>query len=159
VLVEAHEVPEASAATAISSSALSSFFIIEASVRTMSVPSMTLLSSRAHSEAMNRSLYFALPAVSANTVKEKVMKWSVFAFGVITLVTTGVVAAQETHASQGKTLEQVREELVQAWRDGLLPYKRYEYPPSDATIARNKQLYAITHPEDVAVKEASAHAK
>jgi hypothetical protein len=125
----------------------------------MSVSLMTFLSSRAHSEAMKRSLYFALPAVSASTVKEKVMKWPAFAFGVITLAATGMVAAQETHASQGKTREQVREELVQAWRDGLLPYKRYEYPPSDATIARNKELYAIAHPEDVAVKEASAHAK
>ena len=41
----------------------------------------------------------------------------------------------------------------------LWTYKRYEYPPSDATIARNKELYAIAHPEDVAVKEPSAHAK
>ena len=87
------------------------------------------------------------------------MKWPAFALGVVTLAATGLVAAQETQASQGKTREQVHEELVQAWRDGLLPYKRYEYPPSDATIARNKQLYAITHPEDVAVKEASAHDK
>jgi hypothetical protein len=125
----------------------------------MSAPVMIFLSSRAHPDAMNSSLYFALPAVSANTVKEQVMKWPAFAFGVFTLAATGTVAAQETHASQTMTREQVREELIQAQRDGLLPYKRYEYPPSDATIARNKQLYAITHPEDVAVKEASAHAK
>jgi hypothetical protein len=83
------------------------------------------------------------------------MKWPAFAVGVITLVATSVFAAQETQAGQGKTREQVREELVQAWRDGLLPYKRHEYPPSADTIARNKQLYAITHPEDAAVKEAS----
>ena len=87
------------------------------------------------------------------------MKWPAFALGVMTLVATGMVAAQEPQASQGKTREQVREELVQARRDGLLPYKRYEYPPSADTIARNKELYAITHPEDAAVKEASQEAK
>ncbi|EUC21579.1 DUF4148 domain-containing protein [Paraburkholderia hospita] len=87
------------------------------------------------------------------------MKWPAFAFCVLSLVATGMVAAQETPPSQGKTREQVREELVQAWRDGLLPYKRYEYPPSAETIARNKELYAITHPNDAAVKGASKQAE
>jgi hypothetical protein len=36
-----------------------------------------------------------------------------------------------------------------------LPNKRYEYYPSADNIARNKELYAITHPEDAAVKKAS----
>lgn len=62
------------------------------------------------------------------------MKWPAFAVGVMTLVATSVVAAQETHASQGKTREQVREELVQAWRDGLLPYKRSEVAPIIRTV-------------------------
>ncbi|MFL9935091.1 DUF4148 domain-containing protein [Paraburkholderia sp. RL18-103-BIB-C] len=83
------------------------------------------------------------------------MRWQAVAFGAMTLTATGMVAAQETHSSQGKTREQVHEEIVQAWRDGLLPNKRYEYPPSAATIARNKELYALTHPDDAAVKEAS----
>ena len=78
-----------------------------------------------------------------------------FTVGVMTLVATGMIAAQETQARQSNTQEEVREELVQAWRDGLLPNKRYENPPSADTIARNKELYAITHPEDAAVKKAS----
>ncbi|MGK8405162.1 MULTISPECIES: DUF4148 domain-containing protein [Burkholderia cepacia complex] len=43
--------------------------------------------------------------------------------------------------SQGKTREQVRQELIQAWHDGLLPTSRHDYPPSPATIARNKELH------------------
>ena len=86
------------------------------------------------------------------------MKWPAFAFCVLSLAATGMVAAQETPSSRRKSREQVREE-VQAWRDGLLPYKRYEYPPSAETIARNKELYAITHPDDAAVKEAYKQAE
>jgi hypothetical protein len=86
------------------------------------------------------------------------MKWPAFAFCVLSLAATGMVAAQETPSSRRKSREQVREE-VQAWRDGLLPYKRYEYPPRAETISRNKELYAITHPDDAAVKEACNQAE
>lgn len=46
----------------------------------------------------------------------------------------------ERVAPQGKTREQVRRELIQAYRDGLLPTNNHDYPPSPATIARNKEL-------------------
>jgi len=91
-------------------------------------------------------------------VKEKMMKWPTIAIAVITVAAAGAVAAQGTPESQGKTREQVRAEIVQAQRDGWLPYRRYDYPPSAATVKRNKELYAITHPDDAAVKETSASA-
>jgi hypothetical protein len=98
-------------------------------------------------------------AISASTIKEKMMKWPAFAIAITTLAASGAVAAQGMPDSQGKTREQVREEIVQARRDGRLPYTRHDYPPSAATIKRNKELYAIAHPDDVAVKEAFADAK
>lgn len=45
----------------------------------------------------------------------------------------------------GKTRTEVRAELVEAQRDGLVPAPKYDYPPSEAAIERNKELYAITH--------------
>ena len=47
-------------------------------------------------------------------------------------------------ASQGKTREQVRQELIQAYHDGLLPIRKHDYPPSAATIARNKELHKLS---------------
>jgi hypothetical protein len=97
-------------------------------------------------------------AASASPVKEKMMKWPAFTIALMTLAATGAFAAQGMPESQGKTREQVREELVQARRDGLVPSRRHDYPPSAATIKRNKELYAIAHPGDAAVKAASASA-
>ncbi|MDR5743591.1 MULTISPECIES: DUF4148 domain-containing protein [Caballeronia] len=51
--------------------------------------------------------------------------------------------------AQAKTREQARTELEQAWRDGWLPYRRSEYPPSPATLDRNKKRYLTQHPEGV----------
>ncbi|WP_350357428.1 DUF4148 domain-containing protein [Paraburkholderia fungorum] len=50
-------------------------------------------------------------------------------------------------APRGKTREEVRDELAQAYQDGLLPFRKNDYPPSAATIRRNKELYAVTHPD------------
>ncbi|HDR8911271.1 TPA: DUF4148 domain-containing protein [Burkholderia multivorans] len=49
--------------------------------------------------------------------------------------------------SQGKTREQVRRELIQAYHDGLLPTSKHDYPPSPATIARNKELHNLIEPK------------
>ena len=44
--------------------------------------------------------------------------------------------------------------MVQARPDGLLPYRRHDNPPGAETIRRNKELYGIRHPEDVAAGHA-----
>ncbi|WP_407973385.1 DUF4148 domain-containing protein (plasmid) [Burkholderia pyrrocinia] len=44
---------------------------------------------------------------------------------------------------QCKTREQVRQELIPAYHDGVLPTSKHDYPPSPATIARNKELYNL----------------
>jgi hypothetical protein len=48
-------------------------------------------------------------------------------------------------SSSGLTRAEVRAQLVQAEKDGILPYGKLGYPPSDETIARNKALYDIRH--------------
>lgn len=49
--------------------------------------------------------------------------------------------------SEGKAREQVRRELIQAYHDGLLLTTKHDYPPSPATVARNKELHNLTEPE------------
>jgi hypothetical protein len=46
------------------------------------------------------------------------------------------------------TRAEVNRQLVQAEADGFLPLHKSDYPPSPATIARNKELYAIQHRDD-----------
>ncbi|GJH28593.1 hypothetical protein AWB71_05072 [Caballeronia peredens] len=43
----------------------------------------------------------------------------------------------------GKTRAQVVAEMIQAQRDGLIPTSKNDYPPSERTIERNKELYRI----------------
>ncbi len=47
---------------------------------------------------------------------------------------------------QGRTREQVRQELIRAYHDGLLPTSNHDYPPGPETIARNKELYSLREP-------------
>jgi Domain of unknown function (DUF4148) len=42
-----------------------------------------------------------------------------------------------------KTRELVRQELIEAERAGLVPSPRGDYPPSQATIARNQAQFRI----------------
>ncbi|MFM0140660.1 DUF4148 domain-containing protein [Caballeronia grimmiae] len=60
------------------------------------------------------------------------------------LLSAGSVLAAESVA--GKTCAQARQDLVQAWKDGWFPYNRHDYPPSAASLARNKARYYRSHP-------------
>ncbi|RQU79364.1 DUF4148 domain-containing protein [Burkholderia cenocepacia] len=53
----------------------------------------------------------------------------------------GSPPSEQQTAASGKTREQVRAELVQAQKDGWLPVNKIDYPPSEAQIERNRQLY------------------
>lgn len=72
-----------------------------------------------------------------------------FTVSVAALVTVGV-AAQAAQA-QGKSREQVREELIVARHDGKIQNGRTQYPPTAATIARSKEVHvASQHPGETA---------
>ncbi|SPB14122.1 hypothetical protein NOV72_01371 [Caballeronia novacaledonica] len=59
-----------------------------------------------------------------------------------------VARAQGVSDGQGKTREEARRELEQAWREGELPFRRREYPPTPESKKRNKERYERTHPEE-----------
>lgn len=61
--------------------------------------------------------------------------------------------AQSTQAPI--TRAEVRQQLIDAEAAGLLPSNRNDYPPSHAQIARNRQLYALQHPDAAPVATAS----
>lgn len=46
--------------------------------------------------------------------------------------------------SQGKTRDEVRQELIRAQHEGVVPAGKNDYPPSAALVARNKELHAIS---------------
>ncbi|CAK0021518.1 DUF4148 domain-containing protein [Burkholderia pseudomallei] len=46
--------------------------------------------------------------------------------------------------AQGKTRDEVRQELIRAQHEGVVPAGKNNYPPSAALVARNKELHAIS---------------
>ncbi|MGU7769141.1 DUF4148 domain-containing protein [Burkholderia sp. MR1-5-21] len=66
-----------------------------------------------------------------------------FVVAALTLPFGASAFAQSTQAPL--TRAEVRQQLIDAQADGLLPSNRNDYPPSPAQVARNRQLYAIQH--------------
>ncbi|MDR5761067.1 DUF4148 domain-containing protein [Caballeronia sp. LZ035] len=62
------------------------------------------------------------------------------------------VLAHQDGPDAGRTTAQAIDPLEQAWRDGYLPHRDREYPPTAASIARNKQRHASEHPQDAAIE-------
>lgn len=58
-----------------------------------------------------------------------------------------MVSQSGSVAPQSKTREQVRQELIRAYHDGVLPTSKHDYPPSPQTIARNKELHNVFEPQ------------
>lgn len=46
--------------------------------------------------------------------------------------------------AQGKTRDEVQQELIRAQHEGVVPAGKNDYPPSAALVARNKELHAIS---------------
>lgn len=46
--------------------------------------------------------------------------------------------------AQGKTRDEVRQELIRAQHEGVVLAGKNDYPPSAALVARNKELHAIS---------------
>ncbi|HIC7210549.1 DUF4148 domain-containing protein [Burkholderia stabilis] len=61
--------------------------------------------------------------------------------------------AQSTQAPITRT--EIRQQLIDAEADGLLPSNRNDYPPSASEIARNRQLYATQHHDAMPTTTAS----
>ncbi|MFM0167935.1 DUF4148 domain-containing protein [Paraburkholderia sediminicola] len=57
---------------------------------------------------------------------------------------TMIGAASQAAQAQGKSRAQVNQELVQAQHDGVIPTSKAQYPADANTIARNRQIHAIS---------------
>ncbi|CAI8781150.1 MULTISPECIES: DUF4148 domain-containing protein [Burkholderia] len=73
------------------------------------------------------------------------MNRKLIAAALLAVVVGTPVAAFAQTSSSGVTRAEVIADLVQAERDGIVPTSNYDYPPSAATVARNRELYAIAH--------------
>jgi hypothetical protein len=51
--------------------------------------------------------------------------------------------AQAQHPAPDKTRAQVRQDLIEAERAGLVPSPKNDYPPSQAAIERNKARFGL----------------
>lgn len=70
------------------------------------------------------------------------------AFAVTALsLTFGANAFAQTSPS-GLTRAEVMAQLQQAQAEGLVPTHDYDYPPTAAEVARNREIYAIQHGTD-----------
>ncbi|WDD90551.1 DUF4148 domain-containing protein (plasmid) [Burkholderia sp. FERM BP-3421] len=83
----------------------------------------------------------------------KAIRWIPIVAGLCAAVPA---VAYDEYTPVRKTREQVYQELIQAQRDGLLPTRDVDYPPSEETILRNKELYAISYPDDVGTARSQA---
>ncbi|WP_175997408.1 DUF4148 domain-containing protein [Burkholderia stabilis] len=76
-----------------------------------------------------------------------------FVFAALSLPFGTQAFAQSTQAPITRT--EIRQQLIDAEADGLLPSNRNDYPPSASEIARNRQLYAIQHHDAMPTTTAS----
>jgi hypothetical protein len=66
-----------------------------------------------------------------------------------TLLSTAAIA--QNPPAGGKTRADVQHELRAAQHDGTIPADQHDYPPKADTIARNKEVHAISkHPGEKA---------
>ncbi|SAK44681.1 hypothetical protein AWB80_00788 [Caballeronia pedi] len=65
--------------------------------------------------------------------------------GAVVLAITGISFGLVSQSAMAqKSRQQVQQELVQAQHDGVVPSTKTQYPPTDAMIARNKEVHAVT---------------
>jgi hypothetical protein len=77
----------------------------------------------------------------------KMTAFAVFAALAASAILPTAAQAQPQAQTQGKTRDQVKQELVAAHHEGVLPISDIKYPGTPETIARNKQIHnAARHP-------------
>ena len=84
------------------------------------------------------------------------MNRKLIAAALLAVVVGTPVAAFAQTSSSGVTRAEVIADLVQAERDGIVPTSNSDYPPSAATVARNRELYAIAHGDQRTAMAAAA---
>ncbi|AWV04179.1 DUF4148 domain-containing protein [Burkholderia sp. JP2-270] len=62
----------------------------------------------------------------------------------MTAAALSIAAFSQTVAAQAKTRQEVRQELVRARHDGVIPSLNHDYPASPAAVARNREIHRST---------------
>lgn len=55
-----------------------------------------------------------------------------------------IAAISQAAAAQQKSRQEVRQELVRARHDGVIPSPNHDYPASPAAVARNQAIHRAT---------------
>ncbi|KVE28380.1 hypothetical protein WS67_06350 [Burkholderia singularis] len=71
------------------------------------------------------------------------MKTKTIVAASVAIALSMVVSTQAAWA-QGKTRAEVKQELVQAQHEGIVPAGKNDYPPSKALIKRNQATHAVS---------------
>ncbi|WP_396901008.1 DUF4148 domain-containing protein [Burkholderia anthina] len=75
----------------------------------------------------------------------------------IAVAALAIAAFSQSVAAQAKTRQEVRQELIRARHDGVIPSPKHDYPPSQATIARNQDIHRSTVHRGEAAPFVDAH--
>ncbi|MCA8253138.1 DUF4148 domain-containing protein [Burkholderia sp. AU31624] len=63
---------------------------------------------------------------------------------VVAAAALSMAALSQAAAAQQKTRQEVRQELVRARHDGVIPSPNHDYPASPAAVARNQEIHRET---------------
>ncbi|KVW10354.1 hypothetical protein WK91_00255 [Burkholderia cepacia] len=76
---------------------------------------------------------------------------------VVAATVLSIAALSQAAAAQQKTRQEVRQELVRARHDGVIPSPNHDYPASPATVARNQEIHRATVHRGEAAPRVDAH--
>ncbi|VWD10723.1 hypothetical protein BCO18175_04721 [Burkholderia contaminans] len=76
---------------------------------------------------------------------------------VIAAAALSMAAFSQAVAAQRKTRQEVRQELVRARHDGVIPSPNHDYPASPAAVARNREIHRATVHRGETVPMIDAH--
>ncbi|KVA59699.1 hypothetical protein WI61_01540 [Burkholderia cepacia] len=76
---------------------------------------------------------------------------------IVVAAALSIAALSQAAAAQQKTRQEVRQELVRARHDGVIPSPNHDYPASPATVARNQEIHRATVHRGEAAPRVDAH--
>ncbi|MBY4802583.1 DUF4148 domain-containing protein [Burkholderia cepacia] len=76
---------------------------------------------------------------------------------IVAAAVLSIAAISQAAAAQQKTRQEVRQELVRARHDGVIPSPNHDYPASPATVARNQEIHRATVHRGETVPLVDAH--
>ncbi|WP_321939651.1 DUF4148 domain-containing protein [Burkholderia cepacia] len=76
---------------------------------------------------------------------------------IVAAAVLSIAAISQAAAAQQKTRQEVRQELVRARHDGVIPSPNHDYPASPAAVAHNQEIHRATVHRGEAAPLVDAH--